>query len=68
MKDLLEFREQSYFNADDNFYIKTNMGKYYVTKCHWYNGAWFCDEGLKMKMTSVASINCKELKENYERI
>jgi hypothetical protein len=59
---MLKYNESEYFNSEDYFLIKTNYNRFYVTKCHWYNGAWFSDESLKYKMSSVLSISCNELK------
>ena len=35
----MKYRDNDYFNNTDYFLIKTNFDRYYVTKCHWYNGA-----------------------------
>jgi len=58
---IMKYRENDYFNKTDYFLIKTNYNKYYVTKCHWYNGAWYSDVSLKYKMSSVLSVSCAEL-------
>lgn len=61
MKNLLKYRESDYFNSEDLFLLHTNLERYYVTKVKHWNGAWFSEEGLKLKMTSIKAINCKEL-------
>lgn len=66
MKDLLRYNESEYFNAEDHFVVFTNLLKYYVTKCHWYNGAWFSDEGGKYKMTTVLTTSLKSLEGKEE--
>lgn len=61
MKKLLAYRDSNYFNPEDYFIIYTTLEAFYVTKCHWFNGAYYSDEGLKYKMTSVLSVSCAEL-------
>lgn len=60
---MLQHRESDYFNSEDYYLLLTNFNRYYITKCHWYNGSWFSDESLKYKMTSVLTISCAELKD-----
>lgn len=55
MKQKLLNRESDYFNNEDYFITLDSCGKSYVTKCQWYNGAWYSLEGLQYKMTSVLS-------------
>lgn len=60
---MLKYRETDYFNSEDYYLVLTNLDRYYITKCHWYNGSWYSDEGLKYKMTSVLTVSCAELKD-----
>lgn len=64
---MLQYRESEYFNSEDYYLILTTLNRYYVTKCHWYNGSCFSDEGCKYKMTSVLSVSCAELKDKEVR-
>ena len=56
----LQYRENDYFNSSDYYVVKTNLG-YYVSQCHFYNGAWYSNLGLKVKMSSVLSISFAEI-------
>lgn len=61
MKNILEYRENNYFNSADLFLLDNNLERTYISKVHLYNGNWYSDEGLKLKMTSVRCINCNDL-------
>lgn len=41
MKELLEYRDNSYFNATDYFLALNNLGQYYLTNLELHNGKWF---------------------------
>lgn len=58
---IMKHQQSDYFNVHDLFLVDNTLGKYYVTQCHLYNGAWYSNEGLALKMTSVLSVNCAEL-------
>lgn len=60
---MLKYNDTEYFNSEDYFLIKTNYNRFYVTKVHWYNGAWFSNESLKYKMTTVLSVSYDEIKD-----
>lgn len=55
-----QYRESEYFNDKEDFLIYTNLGKVYVGKCHWYNGAWYFNSSLRYKMTSVLAVSFSE--------
>lgn len=57
----LKNREPNYFNDEDYYLFLTNLGQYYVTKMHKFNGHWFTNVGMRVKGTSVVCINCREL-------
>ncbi len=61
MKELLKYQESNYFNEKDTYLFHTNLKRFYVSKVHFYNGAWYTDVGCKYKATTVLSINTKEL-------
>jgi hypothetical protein len=61
MESYLKHRTSEYFNSEDLFLLKTPLDKYYVTKLHNYNGNWYSNEGLKIKVSSIKTINCVEL-------
>ena len=56
----LQYRQTDYFNSSDYYIIKTNLG-WYVSQCHYYNGSWFSNLGLQVKMTSILSISFCEI-------
>lgn len=61
LKTLLKYRDNSYFNNTGLFLLDNNLERTYVSKVHLYNGNWYSNEGLKLKMTSIKCINCNEL-------
>lgn len=61
MRNQLKYRENNYFNSTDLFLLDNNLERTYVSKVHLYNGNWYSNEGLKLKMTSIRCINCNEL-------
>lgn len=52
----LEYQESSYFNENDEYLFLTNYNKTFVSKVHFYNGAYFTNELLKYKATSIKSL------------
>lgn len=56
----LQYRENNYFNEEDLFIFYSGY-KLWISKVHLYNGNFYSDVGCKYKMTSVKSINCKEI-------
>jgi hypothetical protein len=61
MENLVTYRESEYFNEKDDFLVLTNLKRFYVTQVHFYNGAWYTNEGCQYKATSIKTVNCKEL-------
>lgn len=62
MKKLLKYRDTDYYNTNDYFIIYIDsLKKYHVTKLQLYNGTYYSLLGLEYKMTSILSINYKEL-------
>ena len=61
MKDKLEYRDNSYFNSNDLYMFDNGLEKWYISKVHFHNGFWYSDVACNYKMTSVPSVNCKEL-------
>jgi hypothetical protein len=58
----MKYQESDYFNDKDYFIIFVpSLNKFYVTKCHWYNGSWYSDVALKFKMTSVLSLSAQNI-------
>lgn len=57
----LKYRENSYFNTEDLFILDNNLECLIITKLHLYNGNWYSDAGCKYKMSSVKSINSREI-------
>ena len=41
MKELLKYRDNSYFNATDFYLALNNIGQWYLTDLELYNGKWF---------------------------
>jgi len=64
---IFNYHNSEYFNETDYFLIKTNLGGYFVTQCHWYNGSWFSNDSLKYKMTSVLTVSCGQIKNKEVR-
>ena len=44
MKNLLKYRDNSYFNDTDEFLALNNLGQFYLTDLELYNGKWFPKE------------------------
>lgn len=57
MEKLIDYRETSYFNNTDQFLFKNNYNKWFVSKVHYHNGAWFTNENLKYKAITVKCLN-----------
>lgn len=55
---MLKYRENNYFNSEDFFIIKNNLGMLLIDRAVFYNGNWF--HGM-YKLTSVECVNLKEL-------
>ena len=61
MEKLLSYQDSNYFNEKDIYLFYTNLKRFYVSKVHFYNGAWYTDVGCKYKATTVLCINCEEI-------
>lgn len=57
----LSYNNNNYFNEDDLFILNNNLNGLIITKAHLYNGNWYSNAGCQYKMTSVKTINCKEI-------
>jgi hypothetical protein len=64
----LAYRENLYFNTEDLFILNNNLEHLTITKVHFYNGNWYSDVGCNYKMTSVRSINSREVYHNTVEI
>lgn len=59
-KDDYKNRSNSFFNEEDEFYFMLNDGTKFKSKCHYYNGNYYTNEGLNWKCTSIKSLKNKE--------
>lgn len=60
----LAYRDNNYFNTEDLFILNNNLEHLIITKVHLYNGNWYSDVGCNYKMSSIKSINSKEIYHN----
>jgi hypothetical protein len=56
MSEKIEYRNSDYFNENSDFLFKTNFDRWIVSKVHFYNGAWYTNESLKYKATTIKCI------------
>lgn len=62
----LKYRDNDYFNNKDYFLFKNIFGVYFTCKLIKEGSHYYTNTPLSIRCSSIISINCKEIIENYK--